>query len=145
MVADKKSFFPAGEKKCEVESKDGYHSNARCERTEGRRGGCGGVTSCKVPRLILPETPMPALIVTRAVIMGWIGICLFVVYLIGLQYCQYCRVQNNLSDLSVDLSNYKYLCVHCTWIIFSVSNLDLPGFPDRVGNCSASSWTGGRL
>ena len=48
MVADKKSFFPAGEKKCEVESKDGYHSNARCERTEGRRGGCGGVTSCKV-------------------------------------------------------------------------------------------------
>ena len=51
---------------------------------------------------------MPALIVTRAVIMGWIGICLFVVYLIGLQYCQYCRVQNNLSDLSLDLSNYKY-------------------------------------
>ena len=27
---------------------DGYHSNARSERTEGRRGGGGRVTSCKV-------------------------------------------------------------------------------------------------
>ena len=36
------------ELKYEVERLDGYHSEARWERTEGRRGGGAGVTSRKV-------------------------------------------------------------------------------------------------
>ena len=51
------------ELKYEVERLDGYHSEARWERTEGRRGGGAGVTSRKV-RFGLVDCPTQLTLVT---------------------------------------------------------------------------------